>query len=290
VALVVLSTSVAFAQQPQNYVGNASARGATAQDRITKDVGLTQKLNAQVPLDLTFRDETGRTVHLNEYFRGKPVLLNLIQYRCTMLCSQEMEVFADSLRQLKFDVGKQFVVVTVSIDDREQPELAADYKKKWIDEYARPGAAESWHFLVGDKANIQRLADSLGYRFAYDPATDQFAHPDGVQVLTPEGRISRYFFGLTYPPRDLRFAIIDSSRSRIGSAIDAFALLCFHYNPITGRYSLELMRVLRVAAVGTVLTGLLAIGAMSWRLKRVERRAAEPGREAAAEGPVAEIA
>jgi protein SCO1/2 len=288
--LLVLPVSGALAQQPQNYVGNAGARGATAQDKITKDVGLTQKLNGQVPLDLTFRDETGRTVHLNEYFRGKPVLLNLIQYRCTMLCSQEMEVFADSLRQLKFDVGDQFVVVTVSIDDREQPALAADYKKKWIEEYARPGAAAAWHFLVGDKTNIQRLADSLGYRFAYDPATDQFAHPDGVQVLTPEGRISRYFFGLTYPPRDLRFAIIDSSKNRIGSAIDAFALLCFHYNPITGRYSLELMRVLRVAAVGTVLTGLLAIGAMSWRLKRLEQRAAEAGQGAGGEGPVAEIA
>jgi protein SCO1 len=226
---------------------------AQAADDILTKASLTQKMNAQIPLDVTFRDESAKEVRLGEYFGKKPVMINLIQYRCTMLCSEEMKALAESLRELKFNVGDQFDLITVSIDARERPDLAAEYKESYVRQYGRPGAAAGWHFLTGDENAIRRLADSIGYKFTYDAKTDQFIHPDGVIVLTPEGRVARYFFHLIYPPRDLRFALMEAAANRIGSPLDAIALLCFHYDPSTGKYGLAFMKVLRLAGLATLL-------------------------------------
>jgi protein SCO1/2 len=253
---------------------SAGAQGGPAPDQVIKNVGLEQKLNARVPLDLAFRDETGRTVELRQYFAKKPVILNLIQYRCTMLCSEEMKILADSLKQVKFNIGDQFDAITLSIDAREQPDLAAGYKEKYVRDYGRPGAAAGWHFLTGDEASIRRLADAVGYRFTFDARTNQFAHPDGVIILTPQGKIARYFFRLNYPPRDLRFGLIEATANRIGTPLDYFALLCYHYNPVTGRYGVAFMQLLRLSAIATVLMLLTGIAIMKWRDRR--ERSVEP--------------
>jgi protein SCO1/2 len=232
----------------------------TAADQIVKQVRLDQRLNAQVPMDLQFHDEDGNAVPLRRFFHGKPVLINLIQYRCTMLCSQEMNVLSESLRELKFNVGEQFELITVSIDAREGPQLAREFKAGYLRLYGRPGAEQGWHFLTGDEATIHRLADTIGYHFAYDARTDQFAHPDGVIVLTPAGRVARYFVQLRYPARDLRLAMVEASQGRIGTPMDLFALLCYHYNPATGKYGLAVMKLMRLTAAATVL--LLATGVL----------------------------
>ena len=183
IVLFLALATAAFAQDP-----NLTATTAQ-QNRVVDRVALDQKMDAQVPLDTPCRDESGRTIRLRDCFRGRPVMLNLIQYRCTMLCSEEMKALAASLKEMTFDVGRQFDVVTLSIDPRESPQLAADYKRGYVKDYGRPGAEAGWHFLTGDKESIQRVADAIGYRFVYDPVKDQFAHPDGI-VVPPRGAIA----------------------------------------------------------------------------------------------------
>jgi protein SCO1 len=253
--------------------GTVGTSYPSPQDQVIKKVRLDQKLDAQVPLDLTFRDETGKSVRLGDYFGRKPVLLNLIQYRCTMLCSEEMKILAASLKELKFTVGDQFEVITLSIDHREQPALASEYKAGYLKEYGRPGAAAGWHFLTGDETTIRRLADAIGYHFVYDARTDQFAHPDGVIVLTPKGKIARYFFRLEYPAQGLRYALVEAAHNRIGTLLDYFALLCYHYNPTTGRYSLAIMKVLRLAAVATIFSLGMGMVIMNRRNRQAQQRA-----------------
>ena len=274
-ACLMLPGSRGFAQGAGDNVGGGQA--ATAADNLIKKVRLEQKLDAQVPLDIQFRDETGKLVPLRQFFGQKPVMLNLIQYRCTMLCSEEMKILGASLRAMKFSVGKQFNLLTVSIDAREQPYLASEYKAGYLKQYGRAGAAAGWHFLTGDDAAIHRLADAVGYHFVYDPRTDQFAHPDGVIILTPQGRVARYFFRLEYPPRDLQFGLMEAARNRIGSPLDALALLCFHYNPVTGKYSVAFMKVLQLMAVGTMMLLGAGMAGMSWRNRRTSRAPAGSG-------------
>jgi protein SCO1 len=250
-------------------------------EKILKMVRLDQKLGAHVPLDVRLRDENGNSVALRDFFDGKPVLLNLIQYRCTMLCSQEMDVLSQSLHQLKFNIGREFEVVTVSIDHREGKELATAYKKGFVERYGRPGADAGWHFLTGDQGEIRRLADSMGFHFVYDPQTDQYAHPDGLIVLTPEGKIARYFFRLLYPPRDMRLALVEASRGKIGTPLDALALLCYHYNPLTGKYSFAIMSAVRLGAIAStlVLAASIAIMGLRGRSGRKRHLDAEAGEE-----------
>jgi len=263
------------------FAQDAAIRGGgQAPDRqaeLLKKVRLDQKLDAQVPLDLVFRDETGQLVPLRRYFGRKPVMMNLIQYRCTNLCSEEMKILADSLKELQFTPGHEFNLLTVSIDDREMPPLAMEYKKGYLKQYARPDAGIGWHFLTGDKATIQRLADAIGYRFVYDAETDQFAHPDGVLVMTPAGKVSQYFLQLRYPSQGLRLALVEASHDKIGSVLDYMALWCFHYNPTTGRYSLALMKVLRLAAIACVLG--LATGVLLMSRRSRSGTGLPPGRE-----------
>jgi protein SCO1/2 len=269
------ASSFCLAQGPG--IPSGASQSSASPDDLIKKVRLEQKLDAPVPLDITFRDETGQRVPLRQYFGSKPVMLNLIQYRCTMLCSQEMKVLADSLKEMKFNVGDQFTLLTVSIDPREQPDLAADYKSGYLKQYGRPGAAAGWHFLTGDEASIRRLADAIGYHFVFDSRTNQFAHPDGVIVLTPQGKVARYFFSLRYPARDLRFALIEAANNRIGSPLDAFALLCYHYNPLTGKYSIAFMAIVRLAGLASILllgAGVIALGLRGRHdRERIERAA-----------------
>lgn len=233
--------------------GAADAQVSARQDAAIKDVRLDQKLGDRVPLDATFRDEDGKQVRFGDYFGSKPVALVMIQYRCTMLCTEEMNVLLASLRELKFTPGKEFNLVIVSIDPREDAELATGKKISYLAEYGRPEAASGWHWLTGGKNEIDKLAASIGYHYVYDAKTDQYAHPDGVVVITPEGKIARYFFRLVYPARDLRLGLIEASRNRIGTPLDAIALLCYHYNPITGRYALQVMGLVRGASAAMVL-------------------------------------
>lgn len=243
----------------------------------TKEVGFDQKLGGQVPLDLAFRDEAGREVRLSQYFGKKPVVLHLMYFECPMLCGMAIEGLLRSLRALSFDAGKEFEIVTVSFDPREGPELAAAKKANVVETYARPGAAAGWHFLTGSEASIRALTQAVGFRYVWDAERKQFAHATGVVLLTPAGRISRYFFGIEYPAKDLRLGLIDSGTERVGSLTDQLLLMCYHYDPRVGRYTPAITRLLQAAAALTVVGLAAFIATMLRRDRRTDgdaRRAA----------------
>ena len=229
------------------------AQGFNQKPRLLTDVGIDQKLNSQVPLNLTFRDEAGRTVQLGQYFGDKPVILTLVYYECPMLCTQVLNGLLTGMKGVPLDLGKEFNVVTVSINPRETPGLAANKKRVYTGLYGRPGAAEGWHFLTGDDASIQPLAQSVGYRYAYDSVADQYAHASGIMILTPQGRVSRYFFGIDFHARDLRLSLVEASNNKIGSPVDQIMLYCYHYDPTTGKYGLVIANVMRLAGLATIL-------------------------------------
>jgi protein SCO1/2 len=237
-----------------------------------EDVGIDQKLDAQVPLDLTFRDEAGESVKLDEYFhRGKPVILTLVYYECPMLCTLVLNGLVSALRTLSFDIGKQFEVVTVSFNPQESPQLAAKKKETYLQEYRRPGAENGWHFLTGEGAAVESLARSVGFRYRYDPTIRQFAHGAAIMVLTPKGRVARYFYGVEYAPRDLRLGLIEAAEERIGNRVDQLLLYCFHYDPATGKYSAAVLNIVRLAGVATVVA-LLGFILMNGRGRRPRQR------------------
>lgn len=238
--------------------GAVPARGANfnARERpkILRDVGIDQRLSEQVPLDLTFRDETGKSVQLRQYFGKKPVVLSLVYFDCPMLCTMVENGLLQSLKQLKFDVGDQFDVLTVSFDPRDTPQVAAAKKALYLGLYGRPGAAQGWHFLTGDQPSIERLTKAVGFHYAYDPQTAQFAHATAIMVLTPQGRLARYFYGIQYPAGDLRLSLVEASADKIGSPVDVVLLFCSQYNPATGKYGLIISRVIAIAGLVTILT------------------------------------
>jgi protein SCO1/2 len=226
-----------------------------------KEVRIEQKLNEQLPLDLIFRDESGQQVKLGQYFGKKPVVLAFVYYDCPMLCTQVLNGMVTSFRVLPFQIGNEFDVVTVSFDPRETNTLAAAKKKVYIDylpERMQPGAQNGWHFLTGDQANIDKLTQVAGFHYRWDEATKQFAHGSAIMLTTPEGKLSRYFYGIDYSARDLRLGLIESSARKIGSPVDQLLLYCYHYDPSTGKYGGAVMRVMRVAGVITLL-GILAM-------------------------------
>jgi protein SCO1/2 len=250
-----------------------AASGSAAQEGrppAARDVGFDQRLGESVPLDAVFRDESGQAVRLGDYFTGKPVILTLVYYECPMLCTLTLNELAGALKTLAFDVGREFEVVTVSFEPRETPELAAAKKKTYLERYGRPGSERGWHFLTGDADATSRLTRAVGFRYAWDEATKQYAHPAGIMVLTPDGRIARYLYGIEYSPQSLRLALVESSEGRIGSTVDQLLLLCYQYDPTTGRYGAAVMRIVRVAGVLT----LAALGTLIVVLRRRERRAA----------------
>ncbi len=238
-----------------------------------RDIGFDQKLGGQVPLDLEFKDESGKVVRLGDYVHDKPVVLSLAYYDCPMLCGMALQGLAASLKTIAFSAGNEFRVLTVSFDPRETPALAREKKPGFLASYGRPGAEEGWRFLTGDAESIRRLTDAVGFRYAWDEEQKQFAHATGIVVLTPQGRIARYFFGIEYPARDLRLGLIEAAGGGIGGLTDQLLLLCYHYDPKTGRYSAVALGSVRVAGGLTV----LALGAFIVIMVRRERRRARPG-------------
>ena len=218
-----------------------------------KNVGIEQNLNEQIPPSLTFRDETGKAVTLGDYFGKRPMILNLVYYQCPMLCGEVLSGLSSTLRVLKFDVGKEFDVLTVSFDPKETPEMAAAKKTEYLRRYGRPNAAEGWHFLTGPAASIDALTKAAGFQYQYDPKSGQFAHATAIVVLTPEGKIAQYYYGVEFAPKDLRLGLIQASQNKIGTVVDQVLLYCYHYDPDTGKYGAIISRVLQLAAGATVL-------------------------------------
>jgi protein SCO1 len=218
-----------------------------------KNVGIEQHLNEQIPPDLTFRDERGNPVRLGNYFGKKPMILNLVYYQCPMLCGEVLSGLESALRVLKFDVGKEFDVLTVSFDPRETPAMAATKKAEFLKRYGRPGAAEGWHFLTGPQDSITALTKAAGFQYEYDAKSGQFAHATAIMVLTPDGKIAQYYYGVEFAPKDLRLGLVQASQGKIGNLVDEVLLYCYHYDPDTGKYGAIISRVLKVAAGATIL-------------------------------------
>lgn len=230
------------------------ASAQTTQQQVAARAGLDQKLNAQLPLEATFRDEHGAPVPLRNFFQtGHPVVLVLAYYECPNLCTLVLNGVLETAQELKFDAGNDYQIVVVSFDPHERSALAAAKKQTYLERYGRQNAGAGWHFLTGDQANIARLMESVGYRVSYDEITRQWAHPSTITVATPGGKISRYFPGIEYPAREVRLALIEASNEHIGSLADRVFLLCFHYNPATGKYGPIISRVIQFAGTGTAL-------------------------------------
>jgi len=226
---------------------------STGVPRALRGIGFDQHINDRIPLDVPFRDEEGRTVAIGDYFGKRPVVLLFAYYDCPMLCTQVINGLSSALGVLSLEPGKDFEIVTVSFNPKDTPETARTKKAIYIERYKKAGAAQAWHFLSGDQPSIDRLTKAAGFRYTWDADTKQFAHPTGVMVLTPDGRLARYLFGIEYGPRDLRYAIVEASAGRVGNAVDTLLLYCYHYDPETGRYGLAIMRTVRIVAAGTVL-------------------------------------
>ncbi|MFN8489435.1 MAG: SCO family protein [Caldilineaceae bacterium] len=233
---------------------------------ILKAIGFDQHLNALAPLVAQFTDEHGQRVQLRNYFQGKPVILLLGYFQCPNLCPLEREGLVHGLQQVKFTAGQDFDVVMISIDPKETPATATKAKQQSVATYARPGTEQGWHFLTGDHAAIDLVADAVGFRYAYDPAQQEYAHPSGVVIATPTGKIARYLFGIEYAPFDLRLGLVEASANQIGTPVDQFLLLCFHYNPATGKYTTFIMNLLRFAGLATT----VLLGLFVWILFRRE--------------------
>lgn len=233
-----------------------------------KDIGFDQRLGHQVDLDLPFRDESGNAVRLRDYARGRPVILSLAYYGCPMLCGLALQGLASSLKPLAFEPGREFEVVTVSFDPRETSAMALRARSAALEVYGRPGGASGWHFLTGDGEAIRRLTAAVGFRYAWDEESREYAHATGIILLTPEGRIARYLFGIDYAPKDLRLGLIESAGGRIGTLADRLLLLCYRYDPHTGRYSALAMNAVRAGAA----LGVLGLGSFLVLMVRRERR------------------
>jgi protein SCO1/2 len=218
---------------------------------VLRKVGIDQKLGAQIPADLPFVDEAGRPVTLRQYL-DKPVILALVYYQCPSLCNMVLNGVLRSVKNIPMDAGVQYNIVAVSFDSRETWEMAAAKKATYIKGYNRPGAERGWHFLTGSDASIRVLTDAVGFHYAYDTVSNQFAHGSAIILLTPDGKVTRYFYGIDYPARDLRLSLVEASDRRIGSPVDAVMLYCYHYDPANGKYGMVIMNVLRLAGFATV--------------------------------------
>jgi protein SCO1/2 len=240
---------------PKTYDPNQSGV-SNGMPPALKTVGIEQKLNEQLPLDAEFRNEDGETVKLGEFFnKEKPVILALVYYECPMLCNEVLNGLTGSLKGISFDAGKDFDVVAISFDAREneKPGLAKNKKAGYLTRYGREGSENGWHFLTGTQSEIDKVTKAVGFNYVFDEQTNQFAHAGGVMVTTPEGRLARYFYGIDYSPKDLKFGLMESSEGRIGNPVEQLYLYCFHYDPSTGKYGLMILNVLRLAAIATLL-------------------------------------
>jgi len=235
---------------------------------LLQGVGIDQNLNGQVPLDLTFKDDNGQTVRLGQYFRDKPVVLALVYYECPGLCDRILNGLSDAMRATSLKVGSDYQVVTVSFNPQETWQLAHAKKANYLEKFQGSGAQQGWHFLTGDQANIKPLADAVGFHYKYDQASQQYVHASGIMVVTPEGKLARYFYGIEYKPRDFRLGLVEASADKIGSPVDELILLCCQYDPTTGKYGLIISRVIQVLGTTTV----VLLGGLVFMLIRRDRR------------------
>ena len=238
---------------------------------ILKKIGIDQKLNAQIPLTLPFKDETGRDISLQEYFGTKPVILAPVYYECPMLCTLTINGVVQSLDQLKTVAGKDFLVVAVSFNPLETPDLAMKKKENYLQMYNRPGSEAGWHFLTGPESSIKQLMDSVGFRYAWDESIKQYAHASGVILLTPQGKVSKYFYGVQYPANELQASLTEAGKSQIGKPADPVLLYCFQYDSATGKYTLITRKAMKVGGVITVLGLVSFIGLMLYRERKQVR-------------------
>ena len=250
-ALALAASTRAYAQTPGGLV--APGDPTSAKPGILSRVAIDQRIGQQVPSDIPFVDENGRPVTLGDYFGKRPVVLALVYYECPMLCTQVLNGLVTALGVLNLEAGREFDVVAVSFNPKEGPGLASQKKAAYIERYGRPQAAGGWHFLTGSQASIARLTDAVGFRYEYDEKIGQFAHGAAIEVLTPNGTIARYFYGIEYSPRDLRLGLIEASDERIGSVIDDVLLFCYHYDPSSGKYGTSILTIIRAGGVLTVL-------------------------------------
>lgn len=277
-AMLLLAISVGGEVRAQSGGGLYSrppdiGRQETGVPEALKNVRIEQRLGEQVPLDITLRDETGQPVQLGKYFGSKPAILALVYYECPMLCSQVLNGLLGSLNTISLTAGRDFEVLIVSFDPREKPELAAAKKKSYMIRYVRPDAEQGWHFLTGDENEIRRLTDAVGFHYAFDQRTGQWAHASGIILLTPQGRVDRYFYGIQYEPRDLRLGLVEASENKIGSPVDQLLLYCFHYDPVAGKYGPVVLNIVKLAGAVTVLGLGVLLFVLWWRESRRAQRA-----------------
>ena len=278
--LAALFTAAAFGQAMSKGILSPPAN---VRPPYLTNVGIEQRLDGQVPADLSFVDDTGKPVKLGDYFGKKPLILNLVYYNCTMLCGEALTGLAASMKMIKFDVGNEFDVITVSFNPKETPEIAAAKKADYLKRYGRPNAASGWHFLTGPPDSINVLTKAVGFQYQYDATKDQYAHATAIMVLTPEGRISRYFYGVDFPPKDLRMGLVEASKGKIGNAVDQVLLYCYHYDPAAGKYGAVVSNMLKLGAGVTI----LLVGGLLFILIRLDRTAPHQGWEKTelAQGP-----
>ena len=235
---------------------------------LLNTIGIDQKLGEQIPLDLTFTNEAGQSVRIGDYFGDKPIVLTLVYYDCPMLCNQVLTSLLRAMNVLAFGIGTEFDVLTVSVDPGETHDLAAAKRAEYLKNYRGRDGSNGWHFLTGDQDQIEQLASAVGFRYEYEEQTDQYIHASGIMVLTPAGKLARYFYGIDYPPRDLRWGLVEAADGAIGSAVDQLLLMCYSYDPMTGKYGVYIRNSLRIGAVATV----LALGSFVVVMLRRERR------------------
>jgi len=277
--LVLAGAFTAPAQKAEHYNSplyspryyDPSASLSNGMPDALKEIGIEQKLGAQVPLETVFKDENGQPVKLASYFeKGRPVVLALVYYECPMLCNEVLNGLTGSLKGISLDAGKDFEVVAISFDTREneKADLAKNKKAAYMERYGRPGSDAGWHFLTGDQVSIDTVANAVGFKYKWDEKTDQFAHAGGIMLITPDGKVAKYFYGIDYAPKDLKFGIMESAENKVGTAADKLLLYCYHYDPASGKYGFAILRAMRV---GGILT-LLAMGLMGfvfWRKNKV---------------------
>jgi protein SCO1/2 len=277
-ALCALSLAAVAHAQPGFPAGYSDPQrpGTVSTDTLPqlKDVSFKQRLNERLPLDASFTDESGRRVTLGDYFGRKPVVLAFVYYECPMLCTQVMNGLSSAMKVMPFAAGEEYEVVLVSFDPRDTPATAAEKKRAHLEYWSAEKDAASWHLLTGDEATIRRVTSAAGFSYQWDERTGQFAHVSGVLVVTPQGVLSRYFYGVEYSPKELRLALVESGAGRVGSAIDELLLYCFHYDPESGRYGLMVMNLVRLGGVMTM----LGIGGFILMMRRRESRMPAPRR------------
>lgn len=253
---------------PRKY--DPSLNQANGLPEPLKKVGIEQKLGATLPLEAVLKDENGKEVKLSEYFgSGRPAILALVYYECPMLCNQVLNGLTGTLKGINLDVGKDFDVIAVSFDasENDKPGLARNKKAAYLERYGRAGAEKGWHFLTGDQPAIDSLTSAVGFSYEWDARSEQFAHASGIMIVTPQGKLSHYFYGIDYAPRDVRLGLVEAGENKVGNLTDQLLLYCFHYDPSTGKYGLAVLTAMRIAAVATLI-GMGAMGLVFWRRNR----------------------